>query len=305
MFDDEGYLESRVFPPVHKIVLGLCRGDLRQTLEMSSSNIDDLDMDGRTALSWTAAKSDARAVEILLEFGANPNVVSHRGHGPLSWAAQSREPGRRDVVEKLLASSADANWADNNNRTPLINSTSDVDDPECLRLLIDHGAEINWQDCHRRTAVCYAAKMNRIANLRYLLEVGADYSIPDHWGHTPHIEAMYQNHHAALEVLLAKDPLLLPPRLADSRTVSHIAAAHADAKTFHLLADKADLSLCTLDDIDNDGHSFQEVFEARDLVTEELRTAFKRFCLEVVMENSCPVLTNPMDSEDEFVDALE
>ena len=116
---------------------------------------------------------------------------------------------------------------------------------------------------------------------------------------------MYQNHHAALEVLLAKDPLLLPPRLADSRTVSHIAAAHADAKTFHLLADKADLSLCTLDDIDNDGRSFQEVFEARDLVTEELRTAFKRFCLEVVMENSCPVLTNPMDSEDEFVDALE
>ena len=187
MFDDEGYLESRVFPPVHKIVLGLCRGDLRQTLEMSSSDIDDLDMDGRTALSWAAATSDARAIEILLEFGANPNVVSHRGHGLLSWAAQSREPGRRDVVEKLLSSSADANWADKNNRTPLINSTSDVDDPECLRLLIDHGAEINWQDCHRRTAVCYAAKMNRMANLRYLLEVGADYSIPDHWGHRSHV----------------------------------------------------------------------------------------------------------------------
>ena len=116
---------------------------------------------------------------------------------------------------------------------------------------------------------------------------------------------MYQNHHGALEVLSAKDPLLLPSRLVDGRTVSHIAAAHADARTFHVLANKADLSLITVDDVDNDGRSFQEVFEASDLVTEELRTAFKQFCSKVVMENSCPVLTDPVDSEDEFVDALE
>ena len=111
-----------------------------------------------------AVKSDARAVGILLELGANPNTISHRGHGPLSWAAQSREPRRREVIEKLLAANADGNWADKSNRTPLINSTADVDDPECLRLLIDYGADINWQDCHQRTAVGYAAKMNRIAN---------------------------------------------------------------------------------------------------------------------------------------------
>ena len=306
MFDDEEYLESRVFPPLHKIVLGLCRANLRQTLEMTSSNIDDLDVDGRTALSWAAAKSDAGVVGILLEFGANPNIISHRGHGPLSWAAQSRDPGRLEVIEKLLASNADANWADKNNRIPLINSTSDVDDPGCLRLLIDHGADINWQDCHRRTAVGYAAKMNRIANLRYLLETGADYSIPDHWGHTPHIEATYQNHHTALEVLLAKDPLLLPSRLADGGTVAHLAAGHANAKTFHLLADKADLSLIGVDDIDNDGRSFQDVFEARDVTTEELRMAFKQFCLAVMKENLSTDLTNPVeDSEDEFIDALK
>ena len=116
---------------------------------------------------------------------------------------------------------------------------------------------------------------------------------------------MYQNHHGALEVLLAKDPLLLPSRLADGKTVSHIAVAHANAKTFCVLADKADLSLITVDDVDNDGRSFQEVFEARDFVTEELRTAFKQFCSKLVMENSCPGLTDPVDSEDELVDALE
>ena len=205
----------------------------------------------------------------------------------------------------LLASNADANWPDKSNGTSLIKSTSHIDDPECPRLLIDHGAEIDWQDCHRRTAVCYAAKMNRIANLRYLLETGADYSIPDHWGHTPHMETTYQNHHAALEMLLAKDPLLSPSRLADGGTIFHIAAARADAETFLLLADKANLSLIGADELDNDGRSFRDVFEIRDLLTEELRMAFKRFCLELVKEISCTDLMDPEDSDNEFVDALE
>ena len=305
MFDDEEYLESRVFPPIHKIILGLRHADLRQHLELSSSNIDDTDVDGRTALSWAAAKTDAKAVGILLEFGANPNIISQRDHGPLSWAAQSQELGRREVIEKLLAFNADANWADKSNRTSLINSASDVDEPECLWLLIDHGAGINWQDCHRRTTVCYASRLNRIANLRYLLETGADYSIPDHWGDTPHIEATYQNHHAVLEVLLAKDPLLSPSRLADGGTVFHVAAARADAETFLLLADKADLSLIGADKLDNDGRSFRDVFETRDLLTEELRMAFKRFCQGLVNEIPCTDLMNPEDSENEFVDALE
>ena len=107
-------------------------------------------------------------------------------------------------------------------------------------------------------------------------------------------------------MLLAKNPLLLPSRLADGETVSHLAAGHADAKKFHLLADKADLSLIGVDDIDNDGRSFQDVFEARDVTTEELRMAFKRFYLAVMKENLCSDLTDPVeDSEDEFIDALE
>jgi ankyrin repeat protein len=80
MFDDEDHLESRIFPAVHKTILGLVNADLRQQLELSTSTIDSKDADGRTALSWAAAKGDADAVNILLEFGANPNVCSRRGN---------------------------------------------------------------------------------------------------------------------------------------------------------------------------------------------------------------------------------
>ena len=79
-------------------------------------------------------------------------------------------------------------------------------------------------------------------------------------------------------MLLAEDPLVSPSRLADGGTVFDVAAARADAETFLMFADKADLSLNGADELDNEGRSFRDVFETRDLLTEELRMAFKRFC---------------------------
>lgn len=78
MFDDEDRLESRTFPAIHKTVRGLVNSDLRQQLELSTATIDDKDADGRTAISWAAAKRDANAVKILLQFGANPNVAHEK-----------------------------------------------------------------------------------------------------------------------------------------------------------------------------------------------------------------------------------
>ena len=108
-----------------------------------------------------------------------------------------------------------------------------------------------------------------------------------------------------LELLLAKDPLLSPSRLADGGTVFHVAAARADAETFLLLADKADLALVGADELDNEGRSFRDVFETRDLLTEELRMAFERFCQGLAKEIPGTDLMDPEDSENELVDALE
>ena len=79
LFDDEEHLESRAFPPLHKIILGLSSLDLQMQLEFSSTGIDEKDADGRTALSWAATRGDLRSVSLLLQFRADPNVASLRG----------------------------------------------------------------------------------------------------------------------------------------------------------------------------------------------------------------------------------
>jgi ankyrin repeat protein len=131
MFYDEDYLESRNFSPLHKVVLSLARGDLRQQLEASTSTIDDRDADGLTALHWATARGNVDAVKVLLEFGAAPNVYSRRGLSPLTWAAQSPSARRAEIVQELLNHGADVNHPDSYNRTPLLNAAAEPDDPTC------------------------------------------------------------------------------------------------------------------------------------------------------------------------------
>ena len=87
MFEDEDYLDSRVFQPLHKIVLGLLSTNPEKQLQLSKAGIDDVDADGRTALSWAATRNDVEAVKPLLRFSADPNLPSYWGqtplHGPL------------------------------------------------------------------------------------------------------------------------------------------------------------------------------------------------------------------------------
>src|SRR5262245_1880766 len=107
MFDDEDYLESRAFPPLHKIVLGLSPSvPLRGYLELESSAIDEQDTDGYTALIWAAARGDDSAVSVLLSFGANPNLANDRQQTALFMAAQGHDPRVIKIMRDLIHSGA-------------------------------------------------------------------------------------------------------------------------------------------------------------------------------------------------------
>jgi len=80
--------------------------------KLSTAAIDDTDVDGRTALSWAAAKGDADAVNILLEFGADPNLWSNRGQSPLQWAGQNTSRRCAEILQTLLDHNADVNLVD-------------------------------------------------------------------------------------------------------------------------------------------------------------------------------------------------
>ncbi|KAG9782556.1 hypothetical protein KCU88_g3198, partial [Aureobasidium melanogenum] len=318
LFDDEEYLEARIFPPLHKIVLGLCRDDLERQLERSTTSIDEQDIDGRTALSWAAAKADLKDVDTLLKFGADPNIPSKRGHTSLSWAAQSASRMRKDVIQTLLENGAVANWVDSYNRTPLVYATSEFDDPDCLRLLVEGGADVNLRDCHSRTPLGYAARMGRVNNLRYLLSCGADCSIPDHWGYTPLFEAVHQNHREVLQVLLANDPTLSSTKANGGMSILHVAAVSGDLLTIEILADHGDITILSEDLPNDDRDTARDLFARRQSIEKEHRAAFERlldkasggprFCSKFQacsMSDASDEFDFAVEDMDTFVDAVE
>ncbi|VZH95106.1 unnamed protein product, partial [Fusarium fujikuroi] len=132
---------------------------------------------GNTLLSKAADKGHIQAMEKLLEFNADPNIVSKQGHTPLSRAAIN---GHALAVRKLLESNADPNHQNQDGETAL-HCCSSEGHVSCIEELVTHGASIN--------------------SLMYP-DVGEPYVI----GITPLVLAIACSQQSSVEKLLAFDP---------------------------------------------------------------------------------------------------
>ena len=315
LFDDEEHLESRAFPPFHKIVLGLSSLDLGMQLDLSTAGIDEKDTDGQTALSWAATRGDFKNVSLLLKYRADPNVTSIRGQTPLHWASQNPTGESSQILQALIDAGSNVNQIDYWKRRALIYASCNQDDPKCLEILVKGGANLNSQDCHQRTPLGYAAKMGKFKGLKYLLSVGADANLVDIWGFPPLFEVLQHNHHDCLRSLLQNDPV---PTLTDVNGMSalHITALHSDSKSMNMLAEQR-LDQVELKKFDKTGLTAQDIFDQRANSTAEDRKAFERLFLKSCIprgvtlsaSRSCETMHECSDEEeicdDNFVDALE
>lgn len=91
---------------IYRIVLQLLQFDLKTETLHNHSQLGQPDSDGRTSLHWAAVRGDSQAVRILLNYGASPNTLDRISQGPLR-------------------------------------SSMKADEPECMKLLIDAGANVN------------------------------------------------------------------------------------------------------------------------------------------------------------------
>ena len=91
---------------------------------------------GRTPLSWAAAKARKELVRLLLEKGADIESRDRDGRTPLSWAVAERptwhnRPREGEaVVHLLIEKGADIKSEDNQGRTPLWWATHIDDEDE-------------------------------------------------------------------------------------------------------------------------------------------------------------------------------
>ncbi|HSE22744.1 MAG TPA: ankyrin repeat domain-containing protein [Pyrinomonadaceae bacterium] len=132
-------------------------------------NAKDNNQKGDTVLMAAASGVSAKKLQMLLAAGADLKVSNDDGETALMKAVQlqhSVSPADRlPMIELLLKSGANVNAVDKRGNSPLLLSVVQfmseaggiIAHPEIVRFLLDHGANAQSIDAHRKTALMIAA----------------------------------------------------------------------------------------------------------------------------------------------------
>lgn len=132
----------------------------------------------RRALHHAIELGNAHFVKILLDFGADPNLVTRQGESPLQeaiWANMGLE-----TVQLLVERGAQVNHATSFGDTALM-CCARHDSPEICQFLIEKGALLNVKDYTGGTAVVRAVCYWAVRTAQVLIKEGADVNLSDKW----------------------------------------------------------------------------------------------------------------------------
>ncbi len=181
---------------------------LRQLLA-AGADPDSPNADGQTALMVVARTDVVEAAKALIDAGADVNARELRkGQTALMWAAAQSRPA---MVKLLLDAGADANarsgqypwerrvtaeprtkYVPSGGLTPLLYAAREGC-AECVRALLDAGAEIDMTDPDGITPLLIALLNANFDTAKLLLARGANPNKWDWWGRTPLYAAVDYN----------------------------------------------------------------------------------------------------------------
>ncbi|KAJ6104603.1 hypothetical protein N7523_010923 [Penicillium sp. IBT 18751x] len=163
-------------------------------------DINCQDHGGSTALVLAAEDGYRRVVEILLDKGADTEVMQV---GSLGTALnRAIDYNQVAVVELLLARGANVHHADVFKRG-MLHSAAVNGQHEVLDILLrfDETLDVNMQDVNGKTTLHDAARNGSMLTVRTLLEYGGDPTIKDNYGRTPIYVAREMNHTTLVDML--------------------------------------------------------------------------------------------------------
>jgi len=117
-------------------------------------DIDVMDNLSLTSLMKASINNHLEIVRLLLQFGANPRVVTNRGESSLTLACMQEN---LEICERLIIAHADVNEMDQQKRTPLLKAARHNGGHDILQLLLRHGAKPDIADEMGNTPMHFAA----------------------------------------------------------------------------------------------------------------------------------------------------
>jgi uncharacterized protein len=175
--------------------------EMIERLLKAGADANEVSTEGETALMTASRTGKLDAVKVLLAHGANVNAREEwRGQTALMWAVAQHHA---DVARELIAKGADVNarsafqkwerqvtaeprekWMPAGALTPL-QFAARQDCLECVKILLDSGADINVTDENGIPAITTAIINGHYDFAAYLAERGANVNAADRVGRTP------------------------------------------------------------------------------------------------------------------------
>jgi ankyrin repeat protein len=166
--------------------------EVAQLLIDAGPNLEPGGDDKATLLHRAAWWGNRKAVEGLIELGADLNAADRLGGTPLHAALQSGctrywdviTGPHPDVLQLLIEHSADVNAGNNQKATPL-HGAAGCGHAEAIKLLLNHGAKVDAVTSGNATPLHCAAGRGSIEAMKLLIAAGADPNARDDEGDTP------------------------------------------------------------------------------------------------------------------------
>ena len=195
---------------LYKAVFQECSKDVLQTMVDLGANVNAINGEHDTALSVACSKGHEDAISIMLNAGADPNIIDAGGdtclhnavfqdcsrevlqamleHGAKMNATNGYHEtalsvacsqGNENAISVLLIAEADPNIVDADGDTCLHNAVLQGCSKDVLQAMVDHSANVNAKNRENQTALLLACKERKTDIINILLNAGADPNIAD------------------------------------------------------------------------------------------------------------------------------